>query len=167
MSSDGLGVLGQVTREGAAQRRTHPLRGGVETAAEQEPDTLRHALFQVTALYVAWRQDIDSSKHNRCTCEALHTNLDDTTAALHRNLRVDLNTGPVKAVHITKSEWWPVYDSCGCGDTCPHEESGKGDTDHDWAHYGLPPCRNTFAFKANTCEAINLGAVAVTIMDAS
>jgi hypothetical protein len=33
--------------------------------------------------------------------------------------------------------WWQVYDTCGCGDTCPHAE----DEDHDCARWGLPPCR--------------------------
>lgn len=33
--------------------------------------------------------------------------------------------------------YWQVYDTCGCGDTCPHTE----DEDHDCAREGLPPCR--------------------------
>lgn len=32
--------------------------------------------------------------------------------------------------------WWQVFDSCGCGDTCPH---GEGE-DHECARWGLPPC---------------------------
>lgn len=32
--------------------------------------------------------------------------------------------------------WWQVFDTCGCGDTCPH---GEGE-DHECARWGLPPC---------------------------
>lgn len=32
--------------------------------------------------------------------------------------------------------WWQVYETCGCGDTCPHGE----DEDHDCKRTGLPPC---------------------------
>lgn len=32
--------------------------------------------------------------------------------------------------------WWQVYETCGCGDTCPHGE----DEDHDCKRTSLPPC---------------------------
>ncbi|GHH57560.1 hypothetical protein [Lentzea cavernae] len=36
--------------------------------------------------------------------------------------------------------WWQVFDTCGCGDTCPHGDPNDEDVEHRCERAGLPPC---------------------------
>lgn len=54
--------------------------------------------------------------------------------------------------------WWQVYDTCGCGDTCPH----AADEDHDCVRWGLPPCRweeDVASWIGEVCEKDTPGAL--------
>jgi hypothetical protein len=56
--------------------------------------------------------------------------------------------------------WWQVYDTCGCGDACPH----AADEDHDCARWGLPPCRweeDVASWIGELCEKDAPGALSV------
>lgn len=57
--------------------------------------------------------------------------------------------------------WWLVFDNCGCGRTCPHEEDEDGDVEHKCEHLGLPPCLGESSWVGKVCDEGTPGALAV------
>jgi hypothetical protein len=90
-------------------------------------------------------------------------------AALHRYIRDDLASGPVKEITTDQPRWWVVVDNCGCGDTCPHEPDSEDDVWHeDCVNYGLAPCiEEELSWLGTYCDASTPGAVPVIRMEAS
>lgn len=90
-------------------------------------------------------------------------------AALHRYIRDDLKSGPVRDITVTgKPRWWQVFGDCGCGDTCPHEPDEEGDREHDCVRYGLPPCiEERLTWMGCYCDESAEGALPVLVLEAS
>ena len=90
-------------------------------------------------------------------------------AALHRHIRDDLKSGPVRSITVTgRPRWWQVFDACGCGDACPHEPDEEGDREHDdCERYGLPPCLEEFTWMGCLCDETAGGALPVLVLEAS
>lgn len=84
-------------------------------------------------------------------------------AALHRHIRVDLNSGPVKRMWVDPCEWVLVYGNCGCGDTCRCKVVKAKDgsyTDHVCLRWGLPPCvDDVFSYRCERASKDTPGAV--------
>lgn len=89
-------------------------------------------------------------------------------AALHRYIRVDLDSGPVREITTEQPRWWVVVDNCGHGETCPHEADADGSTWHeDCKHHGLPPCQtDELGWIGEYCDEGTPGAVPATTMQA-
>jgi hypothetical protein len=89
-------------------------------------------------------------------------------AALHRYIRVDLDSGPVREITTEEPRWWVVVDNCGHGDTCPHTPDEHDSVWHeDCTHFGLPPCQpDELGWIGTRCDGGTPGAVPVIEMQA-
>ncbi len=86
-------------------------------------------------------------------------------AAILAEVRSELGSRALELVGI-RTTWWQLETSCGCGDTCPHEEDSDGWVEHDTCDpHGLPPCiEGEFAWIGLQCDEGDPGAIAVTVV---